>query len=219
MIGLNYTEASVHEVEITCDDGLLADNKIFYIYVLVNGMPAILNLQRINLAPVITNLPATVQISEDAAAGSSIFAISVYDDNDDNGDTSFTASATYNPTSGAAKFSIDDSTLKYPLRLVRAWTTKTVTQYVLNMTVSDDSDTSDWGLLTVEVADVNEQPQLLKNSYSVVQDEGLVENSATSGSSDTATVYVTITEDDSDGFWDSGANIAWHSTMVAAMAL
>ncbi|KAK7466519.1 hypothetical protein BaRGS_00037394 [Batillaria attramentaria] len=360
--GLNYTEASVHEVEITCDDGLLADNKIFYIYVLVNGMPAILNLQ--TGAILLTATPAEYGYDLDITASDGFH------------------------TTAAHRLTVLVTALQVSIATGQSMDYETVTQYVLNMTVSDDSDTSDWGLLTVEVADVNEQPQLLKNSYSVVQDEGLVgtsfnapamdvtdpdtgdshtfsmdsasdsscsyisvnsstgimnyganydvddtslaqlftclvqdsgglsvtatvtvsiqdlndnhpafastsyvftvsqsasvgiyigtvsasdsdvstvysdltftldqssltltyfsvdsggrltlaasvatlavdttltfkalvENSATSGSSDTATVYVTITEDDSDGFWDSGANIAWVTLMLVLLA-
>ncbi|KAK7475244.1 hypothetical protein BaRGS_00033548, partial [Batillaria attramentaria] len=46
-------------------------------------------------------------------------------------------------------------------------------QYVVNMTASDVSDTSDWALLTVLVADVNESPVLLKHDYTVTQNEGV----------------------------------------------
>ncbi|KAK7475243.1 hypothetical protein BaRGS_00033547, partial [Batillaria attramentaria] len=46
--GLNYTETSVYQVSITCEDTRGgSDTDTFYVYIVINGMPTILNLHTV----------------------------------------------------------------------------------------------------------------------------------------------------------------------------
>nr|KAG5690730.1 hypothetical protein BaRGS_022421 [Batillaria attramentaria] len=83
-----------YELDITVTDGYHA-TAAHRLTVFVSGL---------NTPPVLTNLPSTVNVAEDAASGTNIFTISIYDDD---GDTSFTISDTYTPTSGATVFAIN----------------------------------------------------------------------------------------------------------------
>ncbi|XP_076451313.1 cadherin EGF LAG seven-pass G-type receptor 1-like [Babylonia areolata] len=123
----------------------------------------------LNTAPVLANLPQTIQVSEDTTPGTSLFLLSVYDED---GDSTFTIDVGFTPTTGATRFVVDDAALTVSLSTSQGLDYETQTEYTLNLTASDEKDTSSWALLTIQVADVNESPQLLKTYYYISENEG-----------------------------------------------
>lgn len=121
----------------------------------------------LNVAPLLTNLPAQIQIREDSSVGTVIFDTSV---NDANGDTSFSFTATISPTASASLFNIDAITGQVSVANTLNYLSQT-NNYSITIDVSDGQSTTS-SILQIETIDVNQTPVLYQTNYKVEVSEG-----------------------------------------------
>lgn len=123
----------------------------------------------LNKAPLLTNLPDSIQVREDTATGTTIFSVLFYDDN---GDTSISYSALFSPSSSAALFSIDVTSGQVKVVDNLNFLTQP-NNYTLTIQASDGQASSGTSTLLIEIVDVNQAPVLYQTNYKIEAPEGL----------------------------------------------
>ncbi|XP_060066855.1 protocadherin Fat 4-like [Ylistrum balloti] len=148
-------------------------------------------VSNVNKPPTFTNIPSTIQISEDIAAGSSIYAISTNDLDGDivqihmTPDTIMTSSIIIFNSTQNVVFLADGFSLNY----------ETCSVHNLTFVAFDGTDQSIHSILTIQVTNSNEPPVFSTSSYHVSVQEALADEVVFRGSSFTVT-----DEDTSDTF-------------------
>nr|XP_006817435.1 PREDICTED: protocadherin Fat 4-like [Saccoglossus kowalevskii] len=161
---LNFETVDEYTLSVTCHDLGVTNTK--------PGTPKVLTVQITdeNEAPILTNLPATVKVPEDALNSVSIFQADGYDV--DGNSLSFSLTIV-SPVSGQGKFAVADSNGNDGTVSISnnpAFDFEDVQQYSLVLEATDGEFTAT-GTLTVDIMDVAEPPVFVNDNQDVYIDE------------------------------------------------
>nr|XP_006817436.1 PREDICTED: uncharacterized protein LOC102809566 [Saccoglossus kowalevskii] len=161
---LDFETVDEYTLSVTCHDLGVTNTK--------PGTPKVLTVQVTdeNEAPIITNLPATVKVPEDALNSVSIFQADGYDV--DGNSLSFSLTIVL-PVSGQGKFAVADSNGNDGTVSISnnpGFDFEDVQQYSLVLEATDGEFTAT-GTLTVDIMDVAEPPVFANDNQDVYIDE------------------------------------------------
>lgn len=149
------TSTSAYEMDITISDAYTSSGT-HRLTVYVTDL---------NTVPELANLPATIQVTEDTAVGTTVYTLSVYDED---GGTGHTLTTSFSPSAGAGIFSLQNNYVTLAAQL--DYFTQ-ATSYNMSVEASDGQAISATSWLVLEIVNVNEAPVLYQANYQVQSEE------------------------------------------------
>ncbi|GFN77851.1 cadherin egf lag seven-pass g-type receptor 2 [Plakobranchus ocellatus] len=147
------TSISAYEIDVTVSDA----------YTSSGTHRLTIYITDINTTPQLTNLPATIQVKEDTVIGTTVFTLSVYDDD---GDSSHSFLTSFSPASGVGFFGLENNSRYLTLTSQLNYATQDAS-YNMSVEVSDSQVSSSPSWLLIEIVNVNKAPVLLQAQYQI----------------------------------------------------
>ncbi|KAH9502686.1 hypothetical protein Btru_069513 [Bulinus truncatus] len=155
---LTSTPSYILTVEVSDGKNTISD---FHVIITVNNL---------NVAPVILNLPTSINVAEDAGLGTTLIKLSIEDTTMYNTPLLTTTCST-SPSSEAYKFTLSSDTITLSANNLLNYEVRSI--YTITCTTTDGYFSSDGkDVLTVNVVNVNENPYFNSNQYYCTLVEG-----------------------------------------------